>query len=145
MAAPLGIQNAKGHRGNSHNQSADGSMASRRGRQRQKKFETKEAKPGTTTGGQRAGSAHEALPHTPPGAKLPETPGPLSLNPEHRERKESVKGSQAAQKPRALDKFLPFQPLHWDEGKGAYGNDGAHHLPLVGPEKMEWYGIVKTP
>ena len=45
--------------------------------------------------------AHEALPHTPPGDKPPETPGPLSLGIYVPERKESVKGSQAAQKPRA--------------------------------------------
>ena len=52
--------------------------------------------------------AHEALPHTPPGGKPPETPGPLSLGIHVAERRESVKGSQAAQKRRALDRFPPF-------------------------------------
>jgi len=57
--------------------------------------------------GQRAGGAHEALPHTPPGGKPPETPGPLSLLPQYPGGRESVKGSQAAQKTRALDRFPP--------------------------------------
>ena len=43
------------------------------------------------------------------GDKPPETPGPLSLGIDIPERKKSVKGSQAAQKPRALDRFLPFR------------------------------------
>ena len=59
--------------------------------------------------GERRGKrAHEALPHTPPGGKPPETPGPLSLGVQLSERKESVKGSQAAQQQRALDRFPPF-------------------------------------
>ena len=49
--------------------------------------------------------AHEALPQTSPGGKPPETPGPLSLLPHYSDPSESVKGSQAAQKPRALDRL----------------------------------------
>ena len=45
--------------------------------------------------------AHEALPHTPPGDKPPETPGPLSLRSDCRGREGSVKGSQAAPNPGA--------------------------------------------
>src|SRR5664279_2084167 len=52
--------------------------------------------------------AHEALPHTPPRGKPPETPGPLSLGIQVPERREFVKGSQAAQQRRALDKSPPF-------------------------------------
>lgn len=59
-------------------------------------------------GGRRAGSAHEALPQTPPGGKPPETPGPLSLGHQIPEQSESVKGSQAAQQRRALDGCAPF-------------------------------------
>jgi hypothetical protein len=55
--------------------------------------------------------AHEALPHTPPGGAPPETPAPFPSGIHVPERKESVKGSQAAHKPRALDRFLPFRRL----------------------------------
>ena len=55
----------------------------------------------------RALRAHEALPQTSPGGKPPETPGPLSLLPHYSDRSKSVKGSQAAQKRRALDRFPP--------------------------------------
>jgi len=60
------------------------------------------------SGEKRAERAHEALPHTPPGGKPPETPGPLSLGIQITERRESVKGSQAAQHQRALDRYPPF-------------------------------------
>jgi hypothetical protein len=84
--------------------------------------------------GRRAGGAHEALPHTSPGGKPPETPGPLSLLFQYSEGRESVKGSQAAQKARALDRFPPFRRrLPGYQGKGANGT-GASRLPLVGPE-----------
>jgi hypothetical protein len=53
--------------------------------------------------------AHEALPHTPPGGAPPETPGPLSLRFDVPDREGSVKGSQAAQKQRALDRSLPIR------------------------------------
>jgi len=56
--------------------------------------------------------AHEALPHTPPGGKPPETPGPLSLCIHVPERKEPVKGTQAAHNTRALDRFFPFGKLN---------------------------------
>ena len=62
--------------------------------------------PGRET--RRAKCAHEALPQTPPGGAPPETPGPLSLGIHVPERRESVKGSQAAQQRRALDRFPPF-------------------------------------
>src|ERR1039457_3326077 len=67
---------------------------------------------GKIAGGKRRGGragdsalrAHEALPHTPPRGKPPETPGPLSLGIQVPERREFVRGSQAAQQRRALDK-----------------------------------------
>ena len=60
------------------------------------------------SGGGAPAGAHEALPHTPPGGKSPpETPGPLSLATHCRGGREFVKGSQAAHKSRALDKFSP--------------------------------------
>jgi hypothetical protein len=74
--------------------------------------------------GRRAERAHEAPPHTPPGGKPPETPGPLSLGIDVPERRQSVKGSQAARKRRALDRLPPFRRYRWDEGKGAFGQAG---------------------
>ena len=64
--------------------------------------------------------AHEALPQTPPGGKPPETPAPLSLLPHYSEQSESVKGSQAAQKPRALDRFGMVGKADRDVGKGGH-------------------------
>ena len=66
--------------------------------------------------------AHEALPHTPPGDKPPETPGPLSLRSDCRGREGSVKGSQAAPKTGA-PLTNPSRPgtRSLDEGKGAHG------------------------
>ena len=66
--------------------------------------------------------AHEALPHTPPGDKPPETPGPLSLRSDCRGREGSVKGSQAAPQPGApwTDPSRPAARF-LDEGKGAPG------------------------
>jgi hypothetical protein len=88
------------------------------------------------SGGGRGGAAriraHEALPHTPPGGEPPETPGPLSLLLDDTERRESVKGSQAAQKARALDRFSPFEKPSGHEGKGACER-ALSCLPLVGP------------
>ncbi len=81
--------------------------------------------------------AHEALPHTPPGGKPPETPGPLSLRPDCRDREGSVKGSQAAPKTGApLTDPSRSGTGSIDEGKGALGQAGLCRLPLVGPE--EW-------
>src|SRR5437764_789247 len=73
---------------------------------------------------------YEALPHTPPGGKPPETPGPLSLEPDYFERRESVKGSQAAQKQRALDRFPPFEGPTEMRERGPMGSGGI--APPVG-------------
>jgi hypothetical protein len=86
--------------------------------------------------GRRAKGAHEALPHTPPGDKPPETPGPLSLGIYVPERKESVKGSQAAQKPRALDRFLPFRRATGMRERGAPGR-GAHRRRTTQPKTTD--------
>jgi len=75
--------------------------------------------------------AHEALPQTPPGGKPPETPGPLSLDSDFAERRESVKGSQAAHQSRALDRFPPFStPLPTIRERGPLGSGAC--LPPVG-------------
>ena len=63
---------------------------------------------GTLREERRADRAHQALPHTPPGGEPPETPAPFPSGICVSERKQSVKGSQAAQKRRALDRSLPF-------------------------------------
>jgi hypothetical protein len=65
------------------------------------------------------GRAHEALPHTSPGGKPPETPSPLSLSLNSRERIDGVKGPQAAHTTRALDAVDPFRRFTIDQGKGA--------------------------
>ena len=67
------------------------------------------------------------------GDKPPETPAPLSLRLQSPERKESVKGSQAAHKTRALDRFLPFPKFNRDEGKGGAGKDPFPASLRVGP------------
>jgi hypothetical protein len=41
---------------------------------------------------------------------------------------------------RALDKFLPFRRLNWDEGKGALNAVAPSRLPLVGPEEVFYNG-----
>ena len=82
--------------------------------------------------------AHEALPHTPPGGKPPETPGPLSLRSDCPDREGSVKGSQAAPKTGAplTDPSRPGT-RSLDEGKGALGRAAwLRRLPWVDPE--EW-------
>ena len=61
------------------------------------------------------------------GDEPPETPGPLSLGIHVPERKESVKGSQAAQKPRALDRFLPFQRAAGMRERGPLGGGSPPH------------------
>ena len=79
---------------------------------------------GKWQGGQRAEARMRRCLNTPPGGQPPETPGPLSLGAQFPERKESVKGPQAAHKTRAFDRFLPFRRIFWDEGKGAIGKAG---------------------
>ena len=56
--------------------------------------------------------AHEALPHTSPGGKPPETPGPLSLGLDCTEGSKSVKGSLRRQKQPPLTDFLPSEETH---------------------------------
>ena len=56
--------------------------------------------------------AHEALPHTPPGDKPPETPGPLSLGLDCTEGRKSVKGTLRRQNRPPLTDFLPSEESH---------------------------------
>ena len=77
MAALLELRTPKGTCGESCNQSADGSMVTMAREltdrmQSEKSGEGKRAWPGKS-----ALRAHEALPHTPPGGKPPETPAPF--------------------------------------------------------------------
>src|SRR5664280_120895 len=111
MAAPLEFRTPAGTCGGSCKQSADGSMATK-ARESTGRVQSEERSQGERDGevgrGDSALRAHEALPHTPPRGKPPETPGPLSLGIQVPERREFVKGSQAAQQRRALDKSPPF-------------------------------------
>ena len=107
MAAPLELRTPAGTCGGSCNQSADGSMATMARREvNGQKSNPSRACEGTEMA--LGDGALEALPQTPPGGKPPETPSPLSLGIQVPERREFVKGSQAAQQRRALDKFPPF-------------------------------------
>ena len=126
------------HRGGSHKQSADGSVANMaRESVGRRRFQQRIMDQGESRG-VRADSALEARMRRclilRQGGEPPETPGPFSLLSEYPEGRESVKGSQAAQKARALDRFPPFRRrLPGYQGKGANGT-GASRLPLVGPE-----------
>jgi len=88
-----------------------------------------EAERGRRWGAARLAGAHEALPHTRPGGKPPETPGPLSLEKHYSERREAVKGSQAARRQRALDSVPPFRGADRDKGKGANERRSIAFLP----------------
>jgi len=68
--------------------------------------------------GGRAEARHEALPHTSPGGKPPETPGPLSVRIDFREPIGAVKGSQAVHS-HALDSSDRFPTPSLYDGKGA--------------------------
>jgi hypothetical protein len=125
MAAPYELRTPMGTCGESCNPSADGSMAtvaleSMSGRGQR-----------VADGGERAGGAHEALPHTPPGGKPPETPAPFPWKLDYTEVGESVKGSLRRQKAPPLTDSPTSQTLYWDEGKGASGGRGII-LPPVG-------------
>jgi hypothetical protein len=79
------------------------------------------------------------------GDKPPETPGPLSLGIHVPERKKSVKGSQAAQKPRALDRFLPFRRATGMRERGAPGRGASpphatNRLPMLSKQKNSCRG-----
>ena len=87
--------------------------------------------------------AHEALPHTSPGGKPPETPGPLSLLPHLWEGRKSVKGSQAAQTPRALDRFPPFPSASLDQEKGASEGGALSASRWSGSEMREYADLKK--
>jgi hypothetical protein len=84
----------------------------------------KEKRLGGPAGGARAERAYEALPQTPPGGKPPETPAPFPWTLDYTERQRFVKGSQAAHKPRALDKALALRRVRCEEGKGAFVTRG---------------------
>src|ERR1700687_2534783 len=77
IAAPLELRTPMGTCGEGCNQSADGSMVTR-AQESDGPNAIREEWGGEESmmagEGRRAGSAHEALPHTPPGGKPPETP-----------------------------------------------------------------------
>ena len=112
----------------------------RYGRERQsdrKQFRSNGGKSGRerrVCGGRRAAGAHEALPHTSPGGKPPETPGPLSLGLDCTEARPSVKGSLRRQKPAALSLGLASEhniPVMRERGP----TDRAHIKPPVGRQR----------
>src|ERR1039457_346351 len=80
MAAPLEFRTPAGTCGGSCKQSADGSMATK-ARESTGRVQSEERSQGERDGEVGAEDsalrAHEALPHTPPGGKPPETPAPF--------------------------------------------------------------------
>jgi hypothetical protein len=66
----------------------------------------------------RALRAHEALPHTPPGGKPPETPGPLSLDHRFYARGRIRQGFATPAPSAALDRFAPLRTRSPRRGKG---------------------------
>ena len=71
------------------------------------------------------------------GATPPETPVPLSLRFDVPDRQGPVKGSQAAQKQRALDRSLPIRKTTEMRERGPLGPVAWFCLPLVGPENVD--------
>jgi len=137
MAAPLEIRTPAGTCGKSCNQSADGSLAKKaqqttcRSQLREVRVGRGEFREGGRSGALRA---HEALPHTPPGGKPPETPGPLSLETGLYGREEICQGFATPAKGAALDKFPPFREQQLRRGKGGLLGGRSQRLPLVGPK-----------
>src|SRR5664279_3908313 len=83
IAAPLELRTPKGTCGEGRNQSADGSMVTK-ARESDGQNAIREewgGKESMMAGEERALRAHEALPHTPPGGKPPETPAPFPSEP----------------------------------------------------------------
>jgi hypothetical protein len=78
IAAPLELRTPMGTCGEGCNQSADGSMVTM-ARESDGQNAIREELGGeeSMAGEERAEGAHEALPHTPPGGKPPETPAPF--------------------------------------------------------------------
>ena len=84
--------------------------------------------------------AHEALPHTPPGDKPPETPGPFPSDLMVGTARDPSRVRKPRQKTRALDRSLAVRNKIHGPGKGACGRAAlVVPLPRIGPE--EW---VKT-
>src|ERR1039457_1468411 len=108
MAAPLELRTPAGTCGKGCKESADGSMATK-ARESTGRMQSEERSQGERDGEVRQGTARHARMRRclilRQGAKPPETPAPLSLGIQVPERREFVKGSQAAQQRRALDKF----------------------------------------
>src|ERR1017187_6405116 len=77
------------------------------------------------------------------GDEPPETPGPLSLGIYVPERKKSVKGSQAAQKPRALDRFLPFRRERGPLGGPVAAAPRNQKLPELSNQKTSCRGDLR--
>jgi hypothetical protein len=80
MAAPLELRTPMGTCGEGCNQSADGSMVTMARKTNEGQNPIREERGGEESEAgeeERAEGAHEALPHTPPGGKPPETRAPF--------------------------------------------------------------------
>ena len=78
------------------------------------------------TGSDRALCAHEALPHTPPGGKPPETLAPFPWSYGFYARERICQGFATPAQNAALDRIAHLaKKATWDEGKGASGHAAA--------------------
>jgi hypothetical protein len=69
-------------------------------------------------GGRARCARHEAQPHTSPGGKPPETPGPLSLELRLYARERNGQGFATPAQSAALDRFAPLRRRQLRRGKG---------------------------
>jgi hypothetical protein len=65
--------------------------------------------------------AHEALPHTPPGGKPPETPAPFPSGSMFQNGGSLSRVRKPRKNGAPLTGLPPFRKPNWDEGKGAQG------------------------
>ena len=131
MAAPYELRTPKGTCGESCNPSADGSMAT----VALESMSGRGQRVVADGGGERAGGAHEALPHTPPGGKPPETLAPFPWKIDDTQARKSVKGSLRRQKAPPLTDFLACEThITGKRERGLLAAGALLRLPLVGPE-----------
>ena|ERR1051325_10691510 len=91
-----------------------------------------------------ARSAHEALPHTPPGGTPPETPAPFPWSIDGMQGERICQGFATPAQNAALDRFAPLaKRVNWDEGKGASGKTTPLGLPLVGTAATDAFGAAR--
>ena len=126
IAAPLELRTPMGTCGEGRNQSADGSMVTM-ARELTGRMQSEKSGEGKRAPGRDARiRAHEALPHTPPGGKPPETPAPFPSESSF----QNGGNLSRVRKPRnysaPLTDSLRSEETTEMREKGAFGKTGAH-------------------